>query len=84
MINKLLCRLNPFDGINHHSIIIMDNDSVQHVQETVDMLEEFGVLMYFIPPYSPDCNPIEELFSMLKSVLKANEYLSESFDTLLM
>ena len=32
-----------------------------------------GCLVYFLPPYSPDLNPIEYLFSKVKSVLKAND-----------
>ena len=36
--------------------------------------------MYFLPPYSRDLNPIEELFSKVKSVMKANEYVLEDYD----
>ena len=48
----------PFPGQN--SIIIMDNCSIHHIQEVKDLL---GVLLMYLPPYSPDFNPIEELFS---------------------
>ena len=36
--------------------------------------------MYFLPPYSPDFNPIEELFSKVKYVMKANEVYMEDHD----
>ena len=36
--------------------------------------------MYYLPPYSPDHNPIEEAFSEVKSVLKANEENWDNFD----
>ena len=32
----------------------------------------------FLPPYSPDLNPIEESFSAVKSFLRANEELASS------
>jgi len=38
------------------------------------MLKAAGVRLFFLPPYSPDLNPIEEMFSKLKRLLrKANE-----------
>lgn len=35
-----------------------------------DLCENAGVLLVFLPPYSPDFNPIEEFFSVLKSWMK--------------
>ena len=32
----------------------------------MSMVEEVGALVMFLPPYSPDYNPIEELFSKVK------------------
>lgn len=32
-----------------------------------------GALVHFLPPYSPDFNPIEELFSKIKYLLKEND-----------
>ena len=40
--------------------------------------QQLGVLIHFLPPYSPDLNPIEESFSKLKSVMLANEQLLDS------
>ncbi len=37
----------------------MDNASIHHVQNVVQTLEGLGVLVYFLPPYSPDLNPIQ-------------------------
>lgn len=38
------------------------------------MLKAAGIRLFFLPPYSPDLNPIEEMFSKLKRLLrKANE-----------
>ena len=39
-----------------------------------------GTFLIYLPPYSPDLNPIEELFSSVKSYLKANEALLQITD----
>ena len=36
-------------------------------------MQQNGSLVHFLPPYSPDYNPIELLFSKVKSVLRAME-----------
>ena len=36
--------------------------------------------MQFLPPYSPDLNPIELVFSKVKSVMKANETVWGDYD----
>ena len=51
----------------------MDNASIHHVEEVVDMIRASGALIRFLPPYSPDLNPIEEAFSKVKSFLRDNE-----------
>ena len=66
----LLPHLLPFDGVNPHSVVVMDNCSIHHIQEAVSMIEEVGAIVQFLPPYSPDLNPIEEAFSKVKSELK--------------
>ena len=55
-----------YNGSNPKSILILDNCSIHHIQEVTDYLQSVGVLTFFLPPYSPDLNPIEELFSYLK------------------
>ena len=37
------------------------------------IIQQTGALVRFLPPYSPDLNPIEEAFAKVKSFLKANE-----------
>lgn len=69
----LLPNLQPFDGINPHSVVIMDNCSIHHIPEIVNMIEEVGAMVHFLPPYSPDLNPIEEAFSKVKSEIKTLE-----------
>ena len=66
----LLPHLQPFNGINPHSVVVMDNCSIHHVAGIADMIEEVGAIVHFLPPYSPDLNPIELAFSKLKSGIK--------------
>ncbi len=69
----LLPLLLPFNGINTHSVVIMDNCSIHHVDTVTDMIHSSGALIRYLPPYSPDLNPIEFVFSKVKAFIGANE-----------
>ena len=77
---SLLPHVLPFNGTNPHSVIILENCLIHHVDHVVDLMESMGVLVIFLPPYSPDLNPIEEAFSKVKACLKANELAFEVLD----
>ena len=59
----LLPQLMPYNGTNPHSVVIMDNCSIHHVPEVIKSVQDVGALIRFLPPYSPDFDPIEETFS---------------------
>ena len=61
----LLPLMRPFNGSNAHSVLILDNCSVHHMQEVTDLLRNAGIVVLFLPPYSPDLNPAEA-FSFVK------------------
>ena len=68
--------LQPFNWVNPHSVVILDNASIHHVQGVIDLIEvQAGAKLIFLPPYSPDLNPIEEVFSQVKSIMKQNDSL---------
>jgi DDE superfamily endonuclease len=46
------------------SIIVLDNCAIHRVNAIREIVEAQGVLMFFLPPYSPDFNPIEESFGL--------------------
>jgi len=48
------------------SIIVMDNASFHKKDEIRQLLEDHGHVLLPLPPYSPDFNPIEESFAVLK------------------
>ena len=51
-------------------IVIMDNLSVHKSTAVRQAIEAAGAELRFLPPYSPDFNPIEMAFSKLKAFLK--------------
>ena len=67
----LLPHLMPFNGINPHSVVILDNCSIHHIPEIAKSIQDVGALLMYLPPYSPDLNLIEELFSKVKKVMKS-------------
>ena len=63
----LLPILKPFDGNNSLSVVIMDNTSIHHVDDVVHRIEHTAhTKVIFLPPYSPDLMPLEEVFSTSK------------------
>ena len=50
---------------------ILDNLSPHKHPETVRLLEAAGVRVRFLPPYSPDLNPIEKMWSKVKAALRS-------------
>lgn len=48
-------------------MLIIDNALFHHTEEVEDVCRAAGVKVIFLPPYSPDLNPIEEFFSRLKA-----------------
>jgi putative transposase len=53
------------------AIVIMDNLSSHKSQHVETLLREADAERWFLPPYSPDLNPIELMFSKLKNHLRA-------------
>jgi transposase len=50
----------------------MDNASFHRSDRIEDMCMEAGVKLVYLPPYSPDLNPIEEFFAELKAFIRRN------------
>jgi transposase len=51
-------------------VVIMDNLSSHKGSRVRELVEERGCEILYLPPYSPDLNPIEEAFSKLKALLR--------------
>jgi len=52
-------------------IVVMDNLSAHKDKQTVAMIESVGAKVWFLPPYSPDLNPIEKMWSKVKQYLRS-------------
>ena len=52
-------------------VVIMDNLRSHKVSGVREAIEAAGASLMFIPPYSPDLNPIEMAFVKLKALLRA-------------
>ncbi len=67
----LLPALRPGD------IVVMDNLSSHKSDPTLALIEQAGAQVLFLPAYSPDFNPIEMMWSKVKSFLRAVEARTE-------
>jgi len=67
-IGELVNVMNPYP--QPESVLVMDNCAIHHVDGVMDLCTEKGVKLIYLPPYSPDFNPIEECFSFMKGVIR--------------
>jgi transposase len=51
-------------------IVVMDNLGAHKSERARELIEEQDCQLLFLPPYSPDLNPIEEAFSKIKGTLR--------------
>ena len=64
-VRQFLCpTLQPGD------IVILDNLSSHKVTGVQDVIAAAGAMLLYLPPHSPDLNPIEKLFAKLKALLR--------------
>ncbi len=60
-------------------IVVMDNLGSHKSDKVRQLIRKVGARLLFLPPYSPDLNPIEQVFSKLKTLLrKADERTVEA------
>jgi transposase len=52
-------------------VVIMDNLSSHKRPRTRQLIQAIGAELRFLPPYSPDLNPIENIFSKVKQLLRS-------------
>ena len=62
----LIPNMFPCDRLNETLIVVMDNCAIYHVQQVRSLLDDAGVLLIYLPPYSPDYNPIVVAFGHMK------------------
>lgn len=52
--------------------VVMDNASFHKSQKTRELIESAGCKLLFLPPYSPDLNPIEKFWANMKRWIKTH------------
>lgn len=52
-------------------VVVMDNLGAHHATGVRAMIEEAGARVLYLPPYSPDLNPIESCWSKVKNILRS-------------
>jgi transposase len=58
-------------------VVILDNLSTHKIRDVREALEAAGARLLYLPPYSPDFNPIEPMWSKIKQVLRSHAPRSE-------
>ncbi|GBB91916.1 hypothetical protein RclHR1_19370007 [Rhizophagus clarus] len=71
-------QMHPFPGPN--SVLIMDNTRIYYNNDFIDIVQELGGKVEFLPPYSPDLNLIERSFSVVKMWIKRHREFMENFN----
>ena len=74
-VERFLC-----PALERGQIVVMDNLQVHKMRRVRELIEERGCSLVFLPPYSPDFNPIEQAFSKIKGLLRKAK--ARSFEAL--
>ena len=51
-------------------IVVMDNMRTHHSKAVKKVIDELHINVIYLPPYSPDFNPIENMWSKIKAILR--------------
>jgi transposase len=57
--------------LQKEDLVIMDNLATHKVSGVVEAIEAAGARLLYLPPYSPDFNPIENMWSKIKQILRS-------------
>ena len=52
-------------------IVVLDNLSSHKRPRVAELIQAAGAEIWYLPPYSPDLNPIEEMWSKVKQILRS-------------
>jgi transposase len=77
-VDQILC-----PTLQAGDIVVMDNLAAHKVEGVRERIEAAGAQLWYLPPYSPDLNPIELWFAKLKALLRTarRRTVEELWDT---
>jgi transposase len=58
-------------------VVILDNLATHKIRGVREVLEASGARLLYLPPYSPDFNPIEPMWSKIKQILRGHSPRTE-------
>jgi transposase len=64
-VSQVLC-----PTLRKGDIVVMDNLPTHKVSGISELIKKAGAKLLYLPPYSPDYNPIEKMWSKIKSILR--------------
>ena len=59
-------------ALRRGDVVILDNLSTHKIRGVREALEAAGARLLYLPPYSPDFNPIEPMWSKIKQILRSH------------
>ncbi len=82
VFGEYICRV-LLPTLSPEDIVIMDNLRVHHNPKVIELIESCGAHVRFLPPYSPDSDPIEKIWGKIKNRLgslaaRSQQELSEA------
>jgi len=78
MVNHLRVVRKNYDD-NKKLIIFTDNASWHKTKIVIEYCEENNIELWFTPPYAPEFNPIERVWSFMKSIVKKEIFLTAEY-----
>ena len=57
-------------SLKKEDLVVMDNMRSHHAKTVTEYLDKAGIHYTYLPPYSPDLNPIEKMWSKMKAILR--------------
>ena len=66
-MNFINIHLKTYFEANTRHILVMDNCAFHHRRDVIELLNSLSISHCFVPPHSPQLNPMEEYFSCLKA-----------------
>lgn len=58
--------------LDANSLVIMDNARIHKTEQTHALIQDYGASVLYLPPYSPDYNPVEHKFANIKRLRSYN------------